>query len=82
MDPTCHLLTVQAGGGGLMVWGMFSWDTSDLLILINICLNATDYSNIVAEHVHPFIATIIHILTAISSMIMNHVTNQKSLNLL
>jgi len=25
MDPSCLVTTVQAGGGGVMVWGMFSW---------------------------------------------------------
>jgi len=25
MDPSCLVTTVQAGGGGIMVWGMFSW---------------------------------------------------------
>jgi len=24
MDPSCLVTTVQAGGGGVMVWGMFS----------------------------------------------------------
>jgi len=25
MDPLCLVTTVQTGGGGVMVWGMFSW---------------------------------------------------------
>ncbi len=25
MDPSCLISTVQAGGGGVMVWGIFSW---------------------------------------------------------
>ncbi len=25
MDPSCLVSTVQAGGGGVMVWGIFSW---------------------------------------------------------
>jgi len=27
MDPLCLIATVQAAGGGVMVWGMFSWHT-------------------------------------------------------
>ncbi len=27
MDPSCLVSTVQAGGGGVMVWGVFSWHT-------------------------------------------------------
>ncbi len=27
MDPFCLVSTVQAGGGGVMVWGIFSWHT-------------------------------------------------------
>jgi len=27
MDPSFLVTTVQAGGGGVMVWGMFSWHT-------------------------------------------------------
>jgi len=45
MDPACLVTTVQAGGGGLMVWGMFSWHTLGPLVLIGHRLNAT---------VHPF----------------------------
>ena len=34
MDPTCLVSTVQAVGGGVMVWQMFSWHTLGLLITI------------------------------------------------
>jgi len=27
MDPSCFVTTVHAAGGGVMVWGMFSWQT-------------------------------------------------------
>jgi len=32
MDPSCLVTTVQACGGGVMVWGMFSWHTLGPLI--------------------------------------------------
>ncbi len=58
MDPSCLVSTVQAGGGGVMVWGMFSWHTLGLLVPIEHRLNATAYLNIVADHVHPFMTTV------------------------
>ncbi len=27
MNPSCLVSTVQGGGGGVMVWGIFSWHT-------------------------------------------------------
>jgi len=57
MDPSCLVTTVQADGGGVMVWGMFSWHTLGPLVPIGHCLNATAYLSIVSDHVHPFMAT-------------------------
>ncbi len=50
--------SVQAGGGGAMVWGIFSWHTLDPLVPIEHRLNATAYLSIVADHVHPFMTTV------------------------
>ncbi len=58
MDPSCLVATVQAGGGGVMVWGIFSWHTLGALLPIEHCLNATVYLSIVADHVHPFMTTV------------------------
>ncbi len=55
MDPSRLVSTVQAGGGGVMVWGIFSWHTLGPLVPIEHHLNATAYRSIVADHVHPFI---------------------------
>ncbi len=49
---------VQAGGGGVMVWGIFSWHTLGPLVPIEHSLNATAYLSIVADHVHPFMTTV------------------------
>uniref|UniRef100_A0A803JJK4 Uncharacterized protein n=1 Tax=Xenopus tropicalis TaxID=8364 RepID=A0A803JJK4_XENTR len=47
MDPSCLVTTVQAGGGGgVMVWGMFSWHTLGPLVPIGHRLNATAYLSI------------------------------------
>ncbi len=42
MDPSCLVSTVQASGGGIMVWGIFSWHTLGPLVPVG-CLNATAY---------------------------------------
>jgi len=41
MDPSYLVTTVQAGGGGVMVRGMFSWQTLGPLVPIGHHLNAT-----------------------------------------
>ncbi len=57
MDPSCLVSTVQAGGG-VMVWGIFSWHTFGPLVTIEHHLNATVYLSIVADHVHLFMTTV------------------------
>ncbi len=71
MDPSCLASMVQAGGGGVMVWGIFSWHTLGPLAPIEHRLNATAYLNIVTDHVHPFMTTVYHLLMATSSRIMH-----------
>ncbi len=58
MVSSCLVSMVQAGGGGLMVWGIFSWHTLGPLVPIENLLNATAYLSIVADHVHPFMTTV------------------------
>ncbi len=70
--------TIQAGGGGVMVWRIFSWHTLGPLVPIEHRLNVTAYLSIVADHVHPFMTTVHHLLMATSSRIMYHVTKLKS----
>ncbi len=55
MDPSCLVSTVQATGGGVMVWGIFSWHTLSPLVPIEHRLNVTAFLSIAADHVHPFI---------------------------
>ncbi len=78
MDPSCLVSTVQAGGGGVMVWMIFSCHTLGPLVPIEHRLNATVYLSIVADHVHPFITTVYPSSDATSSRIMHHVTKIKS----
>ena len=56
MHPSCRVSTLQAGGSGVMVWGVFSWHTLGPLIEVEQHFNATGYLNIIANQVHPFMA--------------------------
>ncbi len=58
MDPSCLVSMVQADGGGVMVWGIFSWHTLGPLVPTEHRLNTTVYLSIVADHVHPFMTTV------------------------
>ncbi len=58
MDPSCLVSMVQAVGGGVMVWGIFSWHTLGPLVPIERHLNAAAYLSIVADYVHPFMTTV------------------------
>ncbi len=69
---------VQAGGGGVMVWGIFSWHILGSLVPIEHRLNNTAYLSIVADHVHPFMTTVYPSSDTTSSRIMHHVTKLKS----
>ncbi len=62
MDISLLVSTVQAGGGGVMMWGVFSWHTLGPLVPIEHRLNTTVYLSIVADHVHPFMTTVYHLL--------------------
>ncbi len=58
MDPSCLVSKVQAAAGGVMVWGIFSWQTLGPLVPIEHRLNATAYLSIVADHSHHFMITV------------------------
>ncbi len=57
-DPSCLVSAVQAGGGRVMVYGIYSWHTLGPLVQIEHRLNATAYLSIVVDHVHPFMTTV------------------------
>ncbi len=78
MDPSCLVSMVQAGGGGVMMWGIFSWHTLGPLVPIEHSLNPTAYLSIVDDHVHPFMTTVYPSSDATSSRIMHHVRKLKS----
>ena len=71
--------TVQAGGGGgVMVWGMFSCHTLGPLVPTEHRINATAYLSIVADHLHPFMTTVDHLLMDTSSRITHNVIKRQS----
>nr|KAF6378858.1 hypothetical protein mMyoMyo1_009748 [Myotis myotis] len=48
-----HEYKPSAGGGSVMIWGMFSWHDLGPLIHVEQCLNSTTCLSIVADQVHP-----------------------------
>ncbi len=77
MDPSCLVSMVQAGCGGIMVWGVFSWHTLGLLVPIEHCLNATAWVLLLTMSI-PLWLQCTHLLMSTSSRIMHHVTKLKS----
>ncbi len=77
MDPSCLVSMVQAGGGGVMVWGIFSWHTLGPLVPIEHCLNTTAWVLLLTMSI-PLWLQCTHLLMATSSRIMHHVAKLKS----
>ncbi|GBL88493.1 hypothetical protein AVEN_159081-1 [Araneus ventricosus] len=48
----------QGAGGSVIVWGIFSWHYLDPLIPLEGNLNSCAYLSIVADQVHPYMATV------------------------
>ncbi len=58
MDPSWLVSTVQAGGGGLMVWGIFSWHTLGPLVPIEHHLNSYSLPEYCCWPCHAFMTTV------------------------
>ncbi len=58
MDPSCLVSAVQAGGGGVKLWGIFSWHTLGPFEPAEHRSNATADLSAVAEHVRLFMTAV------------------------
>ncbi|MBJ5491542.1 transposase [Salmonella enterica subsp. enterica serovar Derby] len=55
MDPSCQQGTLQAGGGGILVWGLFTWTEMGPLVRVTSSLTGQRYREILDDHVLPFV---------------------------
>lgn len=56
--PSCTAGHTQAGGGGIMLWGTFSWATLGPVVVVEQTMNAANYLNIIADQLHPYMASV------------------------
>ncbi|GFX13062.1 transposable element Tcb2 transposase [Trichonephila clavipes] len=59
MDPTCQQRAVQADGGSVMVWGVYSWNYMRPLLRLDTTMTSDRYVSILSDILHPFM-TIMH----------------------
>ena len=65
---------VQAGGGSILVWGMFSWYSLGALRIVEGTMDQHKYASILADHVHPYMRHVIPRMMASTSRTMRRVT--------
>jgi hypothetical protein len=54
--PECLVPTVKHGGGGIMVWGCFSWYGLGPCVVVEGNLNSAAYRALLEEHLLPFLS--------------------------
>ncbi|GFW13732.1 transposase domain containing protein [Trichonephila clavipes] len=54
--PQCTVGHTQAGSGGIMLWGMFSWATLGPVVEVQQTMNATGYMKMIADQLNPYMA--------------------------
>ncbi|GBM40893.1 Transposable element Tc1 transposase [Araneus ventricosus] len=54
--PSCTESHTQAGGGGIMIWGTFSWAALGPVVVVEQTMKAANYLNIIADQMHPYMA--------------------------
>ncbi|KAK3519048.1 hypothetical protein QTP70_016372 [Hemibagrus guttatus] len=58
MAPGCTMGRRRAGGGSVMLWAMFCWETLGPAVHVDVTLTRSTYLSIVADHVHSFMETL------------------------
>jgi hypothetical protein len=53
-DVDCIVPTVKHGGGGVMVWGCFTWESLGPLVRVEGTVNSQKYIDILNRHLIPF----------------------------
>ncbi|GBM37102.1 hypothetical protein AVEN_68710-1 [Araneus ventricosus] len=56
--PTCTAGHTQVGGGGIMLWGTFSWAALGPILVVEQTMEAANYLNIIADQLHPYMASV------------------------
>ena len=56
--PQCTAGHTQAGDGGIILWGTFSWASLGPVDVVNQILIATEYLNITADQLYPYMASV------------------------
>ncbi|GBL76894.1 Transposable element Tc1 transposase [Araneus ventricosus] len=54
--PSCTAGHTQVGGGGIMLWGTFSWAALGPVVVVEQTKKAANYLNIIADELHPYMA--------------------------
>ncbi|GBL89575.1 Transposable element Tc1 transposase [Araneus ventricosus] len=72
--PSCTAGHTQAGGGGIMLWGTFSWVALGPIVVVEQTMKAANYLNIIAEQLHPYMAFVSPTGNGIFQQDSSHVT--------
>ncbi|GBM09694.1 Transposable element Tc1 transposase [Araneus ventricosus] len=54
--PSCTAGHTQAGGGGIMLWGTFSWAALGPVVVVEQTMKAANYLNVIADQLHSYMA--------------------------
>ncbi|GBM44521.1 Transposable element Tc1 transposase [Araneus ventricosus] len=54
--PSCTAGHTQSGGGGIMLWGTFSWVALRPVVVVEQTMKAANYLNIIADQLHSYMA--------------------------
>ncbi|KAK3533242.1 hypothetical protein QTP70_013655 [Hemibagrus guttatus] len=58
MAPGCTMGRRRAGGGSVLLWSVFCWETLGPAVHVDVTVTRSIYLSIVADHVHPFMETL------------------------